>query len=103
LPTSWSAKRQAAALRGKIGPTSRPDCDNYCKSATDAINGIVIADDSLIVELFAVKGYARVPQLMIVVTPLPGATAQPKKNAPVGGDSAAFDLLEHAGEEWQAS
>jgi len=40
----------------------------------------VIADDSLIVELFAVKGYARVPQLMIVVTPLPVATAQPKKN-----------------------
>src|SRR5262249_49771481 len=40
VPTSWSGKRPDAALRGEIRPTVRPDCDNYCKSAMDAINAI---------------------------------------------------------------
>jgi Holliday junction resolvase RusA-like endonuclease len=104
VPMSWSGKRRDAALRGEIRPTSRPDCDNYCKSATDAINGIVLVDDSLIVELIAIKCYADIPKLTIRITPLPGATAaQTKKNAPTGGDSAASDLLERAGERGQTS
>jgi Holliday junction resolvase RusA-like endonuclease len=94
VPQSWSQKRQDAALRGEIRPTSRPDTDNYIKAALDAVNEIVVADDSLIVELFAVKGYARTPQLTITITELPGAAAQTKKNPPTGGDSAASDLLE---------
>jgi Holliday junction resolvase RusA-like endonuclease len=95
VPASWSLKRQDAALRGEIRPTSRPDTDNYVKAALDAVNAIVVADDSLIVELIATKGYARVPQLKITVTPLSAAAAQPKKNAQMGGsDSAASDLLE---------
>jgi Holliday junction resolvase RusA-like endonuclease len=86
VPMSWSGKRRDAALRGEIRPTSRPDTDNYCKSAMDAINGIVVADDCLVVELFAEKRYARVPQLMVVVLPLPGTmAAQPRKNPPTGG------------------
>jgi Holliday junction resolvase RusA-like endonuclease len=85
VPASWSAKRQAAALAGYIRPTSRPDTDNYVKAALDAINGIVVSDDCLAVELAAEKRYARVPQLRIVVTPVPGATAQPRKNPPTGG------------------
>jgi Holliday junction resolvase RusA-like endonuclease len=78
VPASWSLKRQAAALQGEIRPTSRPDCDNYVKSALDAINGIVVTDDSLIVELAAFKFYAHVPKLTIIVTELPAAAAQPK-------------------------
>ena len=75
----------------------RPDTDNYVKAALDAINGIVVSDDCLVVELAAEKRYARVPQLRIVVTPLPAAAAQAKNNAPTGGgDSAASDLLERA-------
>jgi len=96
VPASWSAKRQAAALAGYIRPTSRPDTDNYVKAALDAINGIVVADDCLVVELAAEKKYARTPQLRIVVTPLSAATAQAKNKAPTGGDSVALDLLERA-------
>ena len=97
VPQSWSAKRQAAALAGYIRPTSRPDTDNYVKTALDAINGIVVADDCLVVELAAEKRYARVPQLTIAVTPLPAVAAQTKNNARTGGDSAASDdLLERA-------
>jgi Holliday junction resolvase RusA-like endonuclease len=76
VPTSWSAKRRDAALRGDVRPTSRPDTDNYIKAALDAINAIVVTDDSLVVELAAAKRYARVPQLTITVTPLPALTAQ---------------------------
>ena len=38
VPTSWSMKRRDAALRGDIRPTTKPDADNYLKSALDAIN-----------------------------------------------------------------
>jgi Holliday junction resolvase RusA-like endonuclease len=75
-PASWSAKRRDAALRGEIRPTSRPDADNYIKAALDAINAIVVADDSLVVDLVAIKRYACVPQLAITITPLPALTAQ---------------------------
>jgi Holliday junction resolvase RusA-like endonuclease len=75
VPASWSAKRQDAALRGDIRPTTRPDTDNYAKTALDAINAIVVADDSLVVELVAMKRYALVPQLEITITPLPAVAA----------------------------
>src|SRR5262245_60290196 len=71
VPASWSNKRRDAALRGDVRPTSRPDADNYVKAALDAVNEIVISDDSLVVELIASKRYAATPQLQITVTPLP--------------------------------
>jgi len=76
VPASWSAKRRDAALRGDIRPTSRPDTDNYIKAALDTINAIVVADDSLVVDLVAIKRYAPVPALTIMITPLPALTAQ---------------------------
>src|SRR6476469_8104574 len=51
IPASWSTRRTAAAIVGGSCPTSRPDIDNYLKSAMDAINGIVVADDSLVVQV----------------------------------------------------
>jgi hypothetical protein len=68
--------RQDAALRGEIRPTTRPDTDNYVKSALDAINAIVVVDDSLVVELVATKQYARIAKLSIAITPLAAFTAQ---------------------------
>lgn len=75
VPASWSNKRRDAALRGEIRPTSRPDADNYVKAALDAINAIVVSDDSLVVELVAAKRYASIPQLTITITPLPAVAA----------------------------
>lgn len=74
IPASWSKRDTAAAIVGEIRPTSRPDIDNYLKSAMDAINGIVIADDSLIVEVTARKKYGLNPKLVLLITPL-GAMA----------------------------
>jgi Holliday junction resolvase RusA-like endonuclease len=76
VPASWSAKRREAALRGEIRPTSRPDADNYVKAALDTVNAIVVADDSLVVDLVVTKKYAAVPALTVTVTPLPALTAQ---------------------------
>src|SRR5262245_4969132 len=78
VPTSWSMKRHDAALRGDIRPTTKPDADNYVKAGLDAINAIVIADDSLVVELTTVKQYASVPQLKIMIEPLAALAAQEK-------------------------
>ena len=79
VPTSWSMKRHDAALRGDIRPTTKPDADNFVKAGLDAINAIVIADDSLVVELAAIKRYAQVPQLTIMIAPLSAAPTQVRK------------------------
>src|SRR5262249_60600493 len=76
VPASWSGRRRDAALRGEIRPTSRPDTDNYIKAALDALNTIVVADDSLVVDLVASKRYAPVPALTITITPLPALNAR---------------------------
>jgi Holliday junction resolvase RusA-like endonuclease len=76
VPASWSAKRGDAALCGDIRPTSRPDADNYIKAALDAINAIVVADDSLVVDLVVIKHYAPAPALTIMMAPLSALTAQ---------------------------
>jgi Holliday junction resolvase RusA-like endonuclease len=76
VPASWSGKRREAALRGDVRPTTRPDADNYVKAALDAINNIVVSDDSMIVDLVVSKRYTAVPQLVITITPLPALTAQ---------------------------
>src|SRR5262249_9007607 len=93
VPASWPTKRQVAALRAAIRPTSRPDADNYVKAGLDAICEIVVTDDALVVELVAIKRYAAVPQLAIVVTPLAALTAQRTQSfaATSGkGEAAAF-------------
>src|SRR5262249_14721657 len=55
IPASWSERKKAEAITGTVRPTSRPDVDNYVKAILDAINTIVVADDSQIVELQAAK------------------------------------------------
>jgi Holliday junction resolvase RusA-like endonuclease len=70
IPASWSKRRHAAAIVGGICPSSRPDIDNYLKSAMDAINGIVVADDSLIVKATVEKKYGLDPKLVLLIAPI---------------------------------
>jgi Holliday junction resolvase RusA-like endonuclease len=76
VPTSWSRARTAAALTGDIRPTTRPDLDNFLKSAMDSINSIVVADDSLVVEIDARKRYGIQPKLVVTVIPLASEPAK---------------------------
>lgn len=46
-------------------PAKRPDLDNYVKALTDSLTGIVIRDDSQIVEMFARKMYGDPPGVRV--------------------------------------
>lgn len=67
IPSSWSQKKQAAALAGDIHPVSRPDSDNFGKAALDSCNGIVWVDDAQVVMLQVQKKYSDYPRLRISV------------------------------------
>lgn len=67
IPASWSKKKQRAALAGKVKPTGKPDIDNTCKVIFDGINQVVWKDDSQVVSLTAIKRYAEVPGVRVVI------------------------------------
>jgi Holliday junction resolvase RusA-like endonuclease len=65
VPASWSQKKRQAALDGAVRPSSRPDLDNFVKAALDGLNGILFADDSSVVQIWAAKMYGDVPRLVV--------------------------------------
>ena len=67
VQASISQKERARRLSGAHRPTVKPDLDNYIKSTSDALNGIIWADDNCIVGLMAEKFYAEEPHLMVEV------------------------------------
>lgn len=69
VPKSWSQKKQAAAVSGAIRPTSKPDLSNYIKLCEDAINTVILKDDSQVVSLDGSgKWYAEQPRVEITIT-----------------------------------
>jgi|SRR5215211_1233734 len=70
IPASWSQRKSTAALTGDVRPTSKPDIDNYVKAALDALNSIVVCDDSQVVELQSVKRFGSSPKMVATVFPL---------------------------------
>jgi Holliday junction resolvase RusA-like endonuclease len=75
IPASWSKRRTAAAIVGDIRPTSRPDVDNYLKAGLDVLNGIVVADDSLIVSVAVEKKYGVDPKLVLLIESIAAAAS----------------------------
>lgn len=69
IPASWSKKKQSRALVGEIRPTGRPDLDNLYKLVADALNQVLIRDDSQVVSLRARKRYSVEPKLVVTVRP----------------------------------
>lgn len=65
IPASWSGRKQLAASKGQVRPTTKPDADNYAKSACDALNGVVFRDDALITDLVVRKFYDIRPRMEI--------------------------------------
>lgn len=64
---SISKKERSRRLSGVHRPTVKPDFDNYIKSASDALNGILWVDDNLIISLEAKKYYAERPRLTVEI------------------------------------
>ena len=57
IPTSWSKKKRVEASCGVIRPIKKPDLDNLYKAVTDALNGLVWADDAIITDVQIRKRY----------------------------------------------
>lgn len=70
VPKSWSKKKQAEAIKGNVLPTSKPDLDNYVKGILDAINTVIVKDDSRVVRIEAVKIYQTTPGVDIIISEL---------------------------------
>ena len=66
VPPSYSKKRKEACLRGVEYP-KKVDIDNVYKSITDAMQGIVYANDSQIVQAHIKKLYAETAGANIMV------------------------------------
>lgn len=67
VQASLSRKERARRLSGVHRPTVKPDLDNYIKSTSDALNGILWVDDNCIVGLVAEKYYTDKPHLVVEV------------------------------------
>jgi len=67
MPGSLSAKKKEAAEAGLLRPVTRPDVDNYLKTALDLLNGIVLSDDSIVVAATVEKFYSLKPKMTIKV------------------------------------
>jgi len=96
VPTSWSGKKQRAALAGDVMPTAKPDADNVLKAVFDGMNGVVWRDDVLCVDLRVRKRYAATPCVRVEIwaleSPVPDTTertpAQARDPGPVMPASA---------------
>lgn len=67
VQSSVSAKERSRRISGAHRPIVKPDLDNYIKSTSDALNGIIWTDDNCIVGLVAEKYYTDKPHLVVEV------------------------------------
>lgn len=67
IPNSMNNVEKICAELGIIRPTSKPDWDNVAKAYCDMIQGILIYDDSLIVEGNSRKFYSLKPRIEIKI------------------------------------
>ena len=67
VPASWSKRKTADALSGRLMPTSKPDLDNLVKSVVDGMAAICFRDDSIIVRTLSVKRYGERPSVTVAV------------------------------------
>ena len=67
IPASWSQKKQALALAGKVLPTTKPDIDNVLKAIFDALNGVVWKDDVQCCSVAVAKRYSTTPGVRVQV------------------------------------
>lgn len=71
IPQSKPKKFKDMARDGKIRPIVRPDWDNVGKIVSDALNGILWADDSRIVQATVYKYYSDSPRVIVQAIRLP--------------------------------
>ena len=70
VPKSYSKKKTAQCLAGRIAPSKKPDIDNVIKCILDALNGYAFEDDSQVTRLKAEKIYAEEPYVDVYIKEL---------------------------------
>lgn len=65
IPKSMNAVEKVVAELGFIYPTSKPDWDNLGKAYCDMIQGLLLYDDSLVIEGVSKKFYSTKPRIEI--------------------------------------
>ena len=68
VPKSWSKKKQALALAGRVRPVTKPDWDNLGKIVSDALNQVIYRDDSAIWCATVIKRYDAYPRTQVTLT-----------------------------------
>lgn len=70
ITKNTSGIRKTQMLNGRLYHIFRPDCSNLVKHAEDCLKGIVIDDDSQVVDLHAQKFYSERPRVVIQIEEL---------------------------------
>jgi Holliday junction resolvase RusA-like endonuclease len=80
-PSGMSKKKTAAALAGRIVPTTKPDLKNYIAGIEDALEGIVYVNDSQIYRYGEMTGkyYSDTPRVEIILEEIPDWFAFPNE------------------------
>lgn len=67
IPDSRPKEWKALAVDEKIVPATKPDWDNIGKIISDALNGILWHDDSMVAQAFVYKYYSEEPRVLVEV------------------------------------
>lgn len=67
IPKSMNPVEKILAEMGFIYPVSKPDWDNLAKAYCDMIQGLLLYDDSLVIEGYSKKKYSTKPRIEITI------------------------------------
>jgi Holliday junction resolvase RusA-like endonuclease len=68
IPDSWSKVKKAKAAAGELLPISKPDLSNYIKGIEDAIEGVILKNDSQIINYGdSGKWYSENPRIEVEI------------------------------------
>jgi Holliday junction resolvase RusA-like endonuclease len=67
IPKGFNKKKVVDAENGLLRPVTKPDGSNYLKLVEDALNGLMWADDSQIVDTHVSKWYSKYPRIEVLI------------------------------------
>jgi Holliday junction resolvase RusA-like endonuclease len=66
--SKFNKAQRAAALRGELRPTAKPDADNILKALLDALNELAYDDDRYIYKITVERIYSENPRTEVVIS-----------------------------------
>jgi Holliday junction resolvase RusA-like endonuclease len=67
IPASWPKRKRSEAAAGALWHIGKPDWDNIGKAVSDALNGVIWADDSQVAFAKVTKHYGTAPRLEVFI------------------------------------